>query len=529
MAQALYLKWRPTGFEDVFGQEHVITTLRNALALGRTSHAYLFAGPRGTGKTTSARLLAKALNCTFADASQRPCNTCPQCVAVNEGRFIDLIEIDAASNTSVEDVRDLREKINFAPNEGQYKVYIIDEVHMLSNAAFNALLKTLEEPPPHAVFVLATTEAHKLPTTVTSRCQRYTFRRIPLVDIVERLRIIVDSEGFNVEPAVLEMVARHATGSLRDGISLLDQLIVSPTEAVTVARAQSVLGTSNDKAVRLIIEAVAKQDTAQGLEHINQALDTGTDPRQFARQITDWFRGMLLIQLGGTDQLEVTEEVRSQMQQLTAQFDARQLLQAVRKFDEAARDRRGGWLRQLPLELAFLNSVGYEAAAPGVVVTPAAMAQQAAKPTVTAQPQPTPSKPVATTPAEQAAPAAVPKPSSNTRLSYSVVMEKWPQVVGLSRTKHHALPALLEWGRPLSVEGNKITIAFQKSFAKDKVDTPEMGRFLQASANEIFGEAVELRYVVKADLSEQSQLPDIKDDGAVAMGVKLGGKPKQRS
>ncbi len=525
MAQALYLKWRPTGFGDVFGQEHVITTLRNALALGRTSHAYLFAGPRGTGKTTSARLLAKALNCTFEDPAQRPCNTCPQCVAVNEGRFIDLIEIDAASNTSVEDVRDLREKINFAPNEGQYKVYIIDEVHMLSNAAFNALLKTLEEPPPHAVFVLATTEAHKLPTTVTSRCQRYTFRRIPLSDIVERLRIIVDSEGFNVEPAVLEMVARHATGSLRDGISLLDQLIVSPTEAVTVARAQAVLGTSNDKAVRMIVEAVANQDTALGLEHINQALDTGTDPRQFARQITDWFRGMLLIQLGGTEQLEVTEEVKSQMQALSARFDSRQLLQAVRKFDEAARDRRGGWLRQLPLELAFLNSVGYEASVPSVAVaaatTPTVVTSQAQQ----APPITTPAPVTASAPA-RSGPA---KASKAAGLTFATVMQKWPQVVGLSRTKHHALPALLEWGRPLSIEGNKLTIAFQKSFAKDKVDTPEMARHLLASAAEVFGEPVEMRYVVKADLSDQSQLPDIKDDGAVAMGVKLGGKPKQRS
>ena len=183
MSQALYRKWRPHLWEEVVGQEHVVQTLRNAVRSGRVGHAYLFAGPRGTGKTTTARLLAKAVNCLDPDLAKRPCDACEHCQAVNEGRFLDLIEIDAASNTSVDDVRDLREKINFSPSQGQYKVYIIDEVHMLSTAAFNALLKTLEEPPPHAIFILATTEVHKIPATVLSRCQRHEFRRIPVDEI----------------------------------------------------------------------------------------------------------------------------------------------------------------------------------------------------------------------------------------------------------------------------------------------------------------------------------------------------------
>jgi DNA polymerase-3 subunit gamma/tau len=187
MAQALYRKWRPQTWDEVVGQPHVIQTLRNAVKAGRVAHAYLFAGPRGTGKTSTARLLAKAINCLADDPADRPCNQCKACVAVNEGRFLDLIEIDAASNTSVEDVRDLRDKINFAPNEGRAKVYIVDEVHMLSTAAFNALLKTLEEPPQHAIFVLATTEVHKIPATVLSRCQRHEFRRLPVKVISDYL------------------------------------------------------------------------------------------------------------------------------------------------------------------------------------------------------------------------------------------------------------------------------------------------------------------------------------------------------
>src|SRR3970282_1478008 len=194
MTQVLYRQWRPQSWEQVVGQDHVVQTLRNAVKAERLAHAYLFAGPRGTGKTTTARLLAKALNCLAEAPTERPCNACAHCQSLNDGRFLDLIEIDAASNTSVEDVRDLRDKINFRPNQGRCKVYLIDEVHMLSTAAFNALLKTLEEPPPHAVFILATTEVHKIPATVLSRCQRHEFRRIPVNDIVLFLERIAGEE-----------------------------------------------------------------------------------------------------------------------------------------------------------------------------------------------------------------------------------------------------------------------------------------------------------------------------------------------
>ena len=298
-ALALYLKWRPQTFAEVVGQEHVTRTLQNALRQGRERHAYLFAGPRGTGKTTTARLLAKAVNCLNEDLSARPCNVCAHCVAVNEGRFLDLIEIDAASHTSVDDVRDLRDRIAFAPNQGRRKVYIIDEVHRFSGAAFDALLKTLEEPPAHAIFVLATTEIDKVPATIRSRCQEYPFRRIPTNLITARLVEMVQAEGLHVEQEALELLARQATGALRDAISLLDQLVADPDQHNTLADAQAMLGTAGGQAVDELVETLLARDAAAGLSVITRAVDGGSDPRQLARQVVERLRALLLAQSGG--------------------------------------------------------------------------------------------------------------------------------------------------------------------------------------------------------------------------------------
>src|SRR5512141_2553746 len=355
MTQALYRKYRPKEWDEVVGQNHVVTTLKNAIAADRVAHAYLFAGSRGTGKTTLARLLAKAVNCLNPDPTKRPDNECENCKAVNENRFLDLIEIDAASNTSVDDVRDLRDKINFSPSQGKYKIYIIDEVHMLSTQAFNALLKTLEEPPPHAIFILATTEIHKIPATVLSRCQRHEFRRVPVDDILASLKQIVKAEGLQVDEDALVLIARQATGSFRDAQSLLDQLS-SMGATITLELAQTVLGTATSQTVLAVIGSIRERKPAAGLDAIHRALDSGADPRSLARQVVEYLLDLMLLQMGNSDQVETTKDLKARMSEDATAIPTTEVLRIMKGFNEAAADTRGGRQPSLSLEVALASS-----------------------------------------------------------------------------------------------------------------------------------------------------------------------------
>ncbi|WP_423226694.1 DNA polymerase III subunit gamma/tau [Candidatus Amarolinea aalborgensis] len=358
-AQALYRKWRSQTFDELIGQEPIMQTLRNALRDGRVAHAYLFTGPRGTGKTSTARILAKAVNCEAAPA-ERPCNQCRMCRAINEDRLLDLIEIDAASHTGVDNMREtVIDRVNFRPGEARYKIYIIDEVHMLSTSSFNALLKTLEEPPAHVIFILATTDVQKVPATVISRCQRFDFRRIPQREMVRHLQAICQAEERQAELEALNAIARYATGCMRDAISLLDQLMAYGGETITAQQVESMLGTVPSAAIARLVNALAAHDPAAGLGVIGDLSTTGVELRELARQTVDYLRALLLIQMGGNDTLiDLPAEMLRDMAQQARRFEPASLLRAIRLFNQAAVDLRGNLqgVPQLALELAVVEA-----------------------------------------------------------------------------------------------------------------------------------------------------------------------------
>lgn len=291
--RALYREYRPQRFADIVGQLHITKTLQNAIISGRVSHAYLFCGPRGTGKTTTAKVLAKTLNCEKYPVPE-PCNQCNNCLATTDGTSVDVVEIDAASNRGIDDIRDLREKVKYAPAQGRYRIYIIDEVHMLTTEAFNALLKTLEEPPGHVVFVLATTEPHKVPVTILSRCQRFDFRRIPMEDMVERLQLVAQQVGLQVEAQALSLIAEAAEGGLRDALSILDQGAVYGNNNITVQHVHSLLGTVGGQTLNNMTTYLASGDTAQALRLINELFQQGKDLRLFVKELSSHLRALML-------------------------------------------------------------------------------------------------------------------------------------------------------------------------------------------------------------------------------------------
>ena len=355
--QALYRKWRPLEFEDVKGQEHIVTTLKNQIRADRIGHAYLFCGTRGTGKTTVAKIFAKAVNCEHpVDGS--PCGECPTCKAIAEGRSMNVIEIDAASNNGVDNIREIRDEVQYSPTEGRYKVYIIDEVHMLSIGAFNALLKTLEEPPAYVIFILATTEAHKIPVTILSRCQRYDFHRISIETIAGRLSQLMEAEHINVEEKAIRYVAKAADGSMRDALSLLDQCIAFYLgQDLTYDKVLETLGAVDTEIFSRLLRQILEKNVTGAIGVIDEMVIEGRELGQFVNDFTWYLRNLMLVQSSDDmeDVLDISTENLALLKEEAQMVDTDILMRYIRIFSELSNQIRYAVQKRILIEIAVIK------------------------------------------------------------------------------------------------------------------------------------------------------------------------------
>ena len=505
MSEVFYRKWRPQRLDQVVGQEAMAQTLRNAVAQGKTAHAYLFCGPRGTGKTSTARILAKAVNCD-APQSGEPDNTCESCVAINEGRALDLIEIDAASNRGIDDIRSLREKVHFAPSEARHKLYIVDEAHMLTEPAFNALLKTLEEPPPYAIFVLATTEVHKVPLTIISRCQRFDFRRIPLEAAEARLAKLCQDEGVEAAPKALAIIARSSAGSLRDAENLLEQALVSYGSPLNEDQVRDLLGLSSDeKAVELVGHVVGGA-VKEGLGVINQVAGDGVDLRQFHRSLMEHLRAALLLKSGAAASLGYPDELKERLKLVVEGASMERLVRALNIF--AAAELRRDSASPLPLELALVESslspaVPAAAPAPAAAASPAPAAPRASRAAPKIEPPAMPKPPSVSRPPPRANELGPPADEPHEKPSDPLqrLESQWESIVKSLRTekgKRFNLAALLRSSTEREVEDGTITLKYSHTShlerMQEELEDPRAGKVLR----DAFAGAMEGPYEIRA-------------------------------
>jgi len=553
MSITLYRKYRPQAWADIAGQNHVKVTLSFEIETGRIAHAYLFSGPRGIGKTTVARILAKAVNCTGRKSGGEPCGKCPSCGIVSEGRTLDIIEIDAASHRGIDSVRDnIIENSRFSPAKLKYKVFIIDEVHMLTTEAFNALLKTLEEPPAHAVFILATTELHKVPPTIVSRCQRFDFKKIPFTEMVERLHKLAEREKVKVDTKTLEEIARNSDGCLRDAEGLLGKVLtVGDGKRVSYDEALVVLPRSDFVAVASFVESLIRRDGRSALMTIDECLEAGADVDQFAGDVIELLRKILLAKISGNPEVfsvEMDEERAKRLGEWRNMIEAPRLIAMVELLLEKRRELKTSHPPQLPLELAvarLCEDPSADAVSPAVPQTapvPVKPVRKIAEAPKASQPDAAraekPEAAASEDPAAAAGPEALPKQNAAEMTpAVTATVEKiqslWPEIMRRAGEENHSLPFLLGVAKPAEICGNLIRIGFNFAFHKEKLNQDKNRRIVEKVLTSILEatvrvEGVILDKIIEIDdnvpAGEIQAVPAVAAGPADALAAAFGGR-----
>ncbi|KKR20131.1 MAG: polymerase III, subunit gamma and tau protein [Candidatus Moranbacteria bacterium GW2011_GWA2_39_41] len=517
MSATLYRKYRPKNFSEIIGQKHIVQTLSNAIKNNRIGQAYLFTGPRGTGKTSIARILAKTVNCTDLKNAVT-CEKCRNCQMIAENKSLDIIEIDAASNTGVDNIRELRETISLPPTALKYKVYIIDEVHMLSTGAFNALLKTLEEPPAHVIFILATTEIHKVPATILSRCQRFDFTRLPIENIIEKLTLIAKAEKINIDADSLEMIAIAAEGGMRDAESLFGQIIALEDKNITAKEVEEILGTTDRKFSSEVAGMILVKDATGAIAKINELLNNGYDLQIFTKSLINYTRQLMLLKINPELKNNFSyEATQDQIKTMTAQIEKAELPAIILTLNlllEAQNKIAASMLPQLPLEIAIIrathtfpaNSTNYTTQETKGNINLHVSTQNIQTPPMSAPMQ---TEEVATVPEMPIVEQILPEGDTDLH----TVKSNWKRLLTEIKSHNHSLAALLasNW-QAISVAGNEITLATPYDFYKEKLNDHANKLTVESVLGKILGLQIRLKIVTykEAGIVETPKMPEVE-------------------